>query len=301
MKLSNLLSEDRVFVHVDCATLAEALALLVRSVRAELGELAPEGVVAKILQREQDHPSLVEDGILLAHLRAEGIRSFVLALAGLEKSVRHPGASGTAVDLIFLVLAPQLQNALMLQTLASIRRLPADRNFLPTVRSVRTPARLIRVIEESGVEVKRNLTAGDIMEPLEGSVRLDTPLATAVRALADARDEGLPVLDEKDHLAGEITTREILLLGMPKYMDLLSNPEMLNAFEPFENYFRHEEELKVRDICRRDFGSVAPATPIVRVAHQMITENRRRIYVTHDDRIEGVIYRKSILLRVMLQ
>ena len=59
--------------------------------------------------------------------------------------------------------------------------------------------------------------------------------------------------------------------------------------------------LKVRDICRRDFGAAAPTTSIVLVAHEMITKNRRRVYVLDDEKIEGVIYRKSILVRVMNQ
>ncbi len=82
-------------------------------------------------------------------------------------------------------------------------------------------------------------------------------------------------------------------------MDLLANPEMLNAFEPFENYFRNEYKTHVRDICRRDFVTVPPTELIVRVAHLMITVNRRRIYVLDDEEMIGIIYRKSILQRVM--
>jgi CBS domain-containing protein len=107
------------------------------------------------------------------------------------------------------------------------------------------------------------------------------------------------VLDDRGRLTGELTTREILMVGMPKYMELLSNLEMLNAFEPFENYFLNEHKLLVRDICRRDYAWVEPTTPIVRVAHLMMTQNRRRIYVLEDDHLVGIIYRKSFLTRVM--
>ena len=76
---------------------------------------------------------------------------------------------------------------------------------------------------------------------------------------------------------------------------------MLNEFEPFENYFKNEHDLKVRDVCRRDFFHVERSAPIVRVAHLMITENKRRIYVVDDDKLEGVIFRKSILNQVFCQ
>jgi CBS domain-containing protein len=216
-----------------------------------------------------------------------------------EAALDHPSNPDANLRIVFLTVAPQNQNTLLLQTLAALRRLASTRSFAPAAEGVRSTARLIRVIEESGLDVKRTLTARDIMEEVQYSLDLDTTMVEAVDLLSKARDEGLPVVDGRGHLTGELTTREVLLVGMPKYMELLSNLEMLNAFEPFENYFLNEHKLLVRDICRRDYTWVEPSAPIVRVAHLMMTQNRRRVYVLEDERIAGIIYRKSILTRVM--
>lgn len=299
MKLASLLKEENVIVNGEAQSLPAAILALLETMPEDLGGNDLGALAAQIIEHESDHPTVVGDGVWIAHLRSASIKQFRLGLDVPREPLRHPSGAAEKLRMIFLVLAPQDQNTLMLQTVAAITRLTATRTFGSAVKGVKSAPRLLRLLEESGVDVKRNLCAADIMEPVKLALKMDAPIPEAVAALANHRDEGLPVVDERGRLTGEITTREILQLGMPKYMDLLANPEMLNAFEPFENYFLHAHEMKVRDICRRDYGWVPPQTPIVQVAHLMIRHNRRRVYVLDEGSIEGVIYRKSILLRVM--
>jgi PTS system nitrogen regulatory IIA component len=164
---------------------------------------------------------------------------------------------------------------------------------------VKSPARLLRFIEESGIDVKKTLVAADIMQPVTHTVRIDTVLARAVDVLVAAPDEGIPVLDGHGRLAGELTSRELLKLGMPKYLDLIVNPAMLESFEPFENFFKHENTMTVREVCRRDIVTVPPGAPVVQVTHLMMTRQKRRVYVVDQHELRGVIYRKDIIARVL--
>lgn len=299
MKLHSIFQESRVKTEIESDDFVEIVHGLIETLADDLNRITPDEVVERIMQREREEASLLEDWVCLLHLRMPEVKNFCAAAALTEKPVGHPSAPDAKLRLIFIVLAPQEQNTLLLQTSAAIARLVESKPFASAIKSCKQPQRLIRLIEESGIEVKRNITAGDIMEPVEHSVEMDTPIAEAIDVLGRAPDEGVPVLDEKGHLLGEITTKEILLLGMPKYMDLLANPAMLNAFEPFESFFLREGKTLVRDICRRDFITVSPGDPIVQVTHKMITSNRRRVYVLVDGKVEGVIYRKSIVQRVM--
>lgn len=299
MKLHSLFKEDHVLVHGEGEALADVVHQLMQTFKSDIPEADLRQLTELVLRRERNQPTLQIEGFCFPHVRSESLSEFHLAMAVPETPVSHPKKADARLRIVFLALAPQNQNTLLLQTLATLRRLASTKSFAHTAESVRTSARLIRVIEESGLDVKRGLTARDIMEDVEFSLGLDTSMIEAVDLLSKARDEGLPVVDSRGHLTGELTTREVLLVGMPKYMELLSNLEMLNAFEPFENYFLNEHKLRVRDICRRDYTAVEPTAPIVRVAHLMMTQNRRRIYVLEDDRIAGIIYRKSILTRVM--
>lgn len=300
MKLSSLFEEDSVLVHHGGKSLKEVVRGLLDTMKEDVDGATLDKIAVKLMDREAETPTIVADRICIPHMRTEAVREFRAGVAILDNPIPHP-SDGKTVDIVFLVLAPQDQNTLMLQTMAAIARRLGTKGFISSLRGVKSPTRIIKLMEESGAEVRRSLIASDIMEPVTHSLKLDTPLDEAVHTLSEARDEGVPVFDDRGKLVGELTTREVLILGMPKYLDLLTNPEMLNAFEPFENYFRQEHSLHVRDICRRDFARVTPTTQIVIVAHMMITQNRRRIYVMEDDKVDGVIYRKSILVRVMNQ
>lgn len=299
MKLYSLFREKHVLVPCGSETFADTLASLLDSFEEDLGEEERTEILADLLERETATPSFIDERVCAPHLRRQGLQRFLAGIAILGNPVSHPGDSDGEVKIVFLLVAPQRQNTMMLQTLAAIERLASSKPFASALGSVRSGARFLRVVEESGLDVKRTLSARDIMEPVAECLKLDTTLIDGVSSLAVAPDEGLPVVDERGHLAGELTTREVLLLGMPNYLELLSNPDMLNAFEPFENYFENEHKLFVRDIFRRDFIDVPPSTPIVEVAHLMITKNVRRVYVLDDEKIAGVIFRKSILTRVL--
>lgn len=301
MKLHSLFQEENVQVQSEATSLREAVAFLLAPLEEQLEGVDLEELAEQILRREKARPEAGEDEVCILHLRGEEFSHAHVSAAILQEPVPHPTDEGRNISIVFLVLAPQLHNTAMLQTLAALARLTSSKSFTSSIQGIRSASRFIRLVEESGAEVKLTLTAGDIMEPIERTLDLDTSLVEAIDALAKAPDEGLPVLDDRGNLTGEITTKEFIQLGMPKYMELLANPDMLESFEPFENYFANEQRLRVRDICRRDFIGVPPSEQILRVAHLMITQNRRRIYVQNDEKILGVIYRKSILTRVMNQ
>lgn len=299
MKLHSFIHEDQVLLNPTSNTLEGVLQELLQTMPDLFDRIAVSELSQRLMRREREFPTVIYDMACLMHLRLDTIKQMQVALAIPETPIEHPAQPEIKLKLVFLILAPQDQNSLMLQTLAAITRLLGQKAFVSAIRNVNAPNRAIRLIMESGQDVKKHVTASDVMEPIQHSVDLDMPLTDAVNVLAQAPDEGLPVIDGRGKLVGELTSKEILTLGMPKYMDLLTNPEMLNSFEPFENYFRNEKKARVRDICRRDFIHVTPSTPIVGVAHKMITENRRRVYVMEDGKPIGVIYRKSIVTRVM--
>lgn len=299
MKLYSLFNENHVLIDQPATTLAAAIDTLLGSFGGLLPTEATQRLRADLLEREEQHPTCIVEGVCLPHMRLEALDRFLVGLLVPRTPIAHPREDQPEVAIVFMILAPQNKNTMMLQTLAAIARLLKSREIHQAMLGVRSANRLIRLIEETGIDVKKNLVAADIMSPVERTVHLDTILARAVDILVDAPDEGIPVLDDRDRLAGELTTREVLQVGMPKYVDLIVNASMLDNFEPFENYFHHENTMTVREICRRDVAAVEPATPVVQVTHIMMTRRVRRVYVVEEEEVKGVIFRKSILGKVL--
>ena len=299
MKLYSLLNENLVLIGERVESLEEALRRMIEAFGDAIKSDKIDSVVADLLAREMHHPTVIDDHVCLPHLRLEHLDVFLLGLMVPEQPIPHPAPDQKPVSMIFMVLTPQDKNTMMLQTLSAISRLLKSRETKQAILHVRSATRLIRLIEESGVDVKKTLVAADIMSPIEHSVRVDTLLARAVDVLVEAPDEGIPVMNEHGRLIGELTSRELLSLGMPNYLDLIVNPAMLDSFEPFEHFFKHENTMAVREVCRREVITVEPSAPVVQVAHLMMTRQRRRIYVVEDGECLGIIYRKTIVERVL--
>lgn len=299
MKLYSLLNENHILIDEPASSLADALGKLLRAFGDSFDGNSAEHLVTTLMERERQHPTMIADHVCVPHMRLERLDRFLVGLLVPETPIRHPQPSLPPISLIFIILAPQTKNTMLLQTLAAIARLLQSKKNMQAILGVKSPNRLLRVLEESGVDVKKNLLAADIMSPVTHSVTMDTLLAKAVDVLVDATDEGIPVLNEKNQLTGELTSRELLVLGMPKYLDLIVNPAMLDSFEPFENFFQHENSMTVRELCRRDIVTVDSSTPVVHVTHLMMTRHKRRVYVVDDDELKGIIYRKNIVTRVL--
>jgi len=299
MKLYSLLNENNILLGEPAVTMAEALGKLIRSFGEQIEGNEPEAMLAQLIERERMFPTMIGDHVCLSHMRLEQLDRFLMGLIVLEHPVPHVSPQHPPLGAIFMILAPQTKNTMMLQAMAAISRLLQSKGMKQAILSVKAPTRLIRLLEESGVDIKKNLLATDIMSPVTHSINLDAILAKAVDVLVDAPDEGIPVLNDKRQLVGELTSRELLILGMPKYLDLIVNPAMLDSFEPFENFFQHENNMSVREVCRRDIVTVEPDTPVVHVTHLMMTKHKRRVYVVEDGELKGVIYRKNIITRVL--
>ena len=300
MKLYSLLNEHQVLIEEPVATFEEALAKMLEPHTTVFSETQRAEVMRLLVERERQHPSIIDQGVCVAHTRLEKLDRFVFSIIVPETPIPHPDPSVDPLRLIFMIVSPQHKNTMMLQTVAAIARLLSSRETRQAMLNVRTPARMLRVIEESGVDIKKTLIAADVMAPVEHWVTVDTILAKAVDVLVEAPDEGIPVLSADGRkLVGELTSRELLILGMPKYMDLIVNPTMLESFEPFENFFKHENTMSVREVCRRDVLAVKLDAPMVEVVHLMMTRRKRRVYVVEETTLKGVIYRRSIIERVL--
>lgn len=299
MKLFSLLSEDQILIDMKATAMEQAVRELLETIEPKMGNVSPDQALAVLLERERQGPTVVSEGVAIPHARVEGLREFFICIGTSREGVSALAPHDGRFNLIFLVVTPQTRNAIMLQTLAAIAKLLSSREIHDALLSVKAAGKIIKVIEESGVDVKRSLVASDIMDKTFPSVTLDTSLSKALELITTAKDDALPVLDEKHELLGELSSKEIIRIGLPDYMGMLSNVSFLTSFEPFEDFFKKERTLTVKDLYTKDVLTVSGDTSVVEVAYQMISSSRRRVHVTRDNKLEGIIYRKDIITRVL--
>jgi len=299
MKLFSLLSEDQILIDMKAATMEQALRELLKTIEAKMEKVSSDHALSALMEREQQGPTVVTEGVSIPHARVEGLEEFFVCIGTSREGIPALAPHEGRFHLLFLIVSPQSRNAVMLQTLAAIAKLLSSRETHDALLNVKAPGKIIKVIEESGMDVKRSLVASDIMDKTFSPVTLDTPLSKALELITAAKDDALPVVDEKQELLGELSSKEIISIGLPDYMGMLSNVSFLTSFEPFENFFKKERTLKVKELYTKDVLSVTGDTSIVEVAYQMVSTGRRRVYITRDNKLEGIMYRKDIITRIL--
>jgi CBS domain-containing protein len=117
------------------------------------------------------------------------------------------------------------------------------------------------------------LTAGAIMTPNLVTVRPDASIEEAIDVLLREQISGLPVTDEDDRLVGVITEFALLAIA----------------------YDRRVKNHTVSQHMTRDLITVDVDDPVSRVADLCIVHRVRRVPVTKEGRMVGIIARRDVL------
>lgn len=141
-----------------------------------------------------------------------------------------------------------------------------------------------------------SLRARDLMTPDVVTVPPETPVLTIARMLADRGISAAPVVDAQGQVAGVVTEGDLIrrLAGEADrpagwFASLFSNQE-----RDAERYAR-THGLTARDVMTADVVVVGPDTLASAVAHLMEERGIRRVVVTQEGRLKGIVSRADLL------
>jgi CBS domain-containing protein len=165
-----------------------------------------------------------------------------------------------------------------------------------SVEVVRLAERSVeRPTEEEGVG---KIKVVDVMTKDVIAVRADTPLQEIARLLKEHRIGGAPVIDDEGEVIGIVSDCDLFLkqkrvprlgLGAPAIFDQFIEPE--NIAEIYENA-RH---LTAADVMTKAVATVDPQDEVGQAAETMMRVGLRRVPVTHDGKLIGIISRSDII------
>ncbi|HRZ87182.1 MAG TPA: PTS sugar transporter subunit IIA [bacterium] len=301
MHFSAILDEKVVILDLKAKTKEEAIKELIHQVEIAKDRVPSAHVLEDaVLERERNGSTAFGAGLCFPHARIDGLRDIVIAI-GISKS-------GIAVDapdrkkgsIFFLILAPATKNILMLQALAALAgfaKVAANRTALLEAKK---PGDLVDAIVKSGVRMKKELVAGDLMNTNVVSVSPEMTMKEVVTLFFKKGIDSAPVLGPGDKLIGDLSGKELVSVGLPSHASLLGNIAYLADFEPFDEFFKKQNTIKVKNLCSISVVKVKPDMPLIEAAYRMVKEDARRVYVVDDsDKLQGVIYRKDIICRIL--
>lgn len=304
MKLSSYLDEKFIFEDVDGENLDQVIKNVVKELSKcdKLINRNKEMVEEALLKREHEISTAIGNGIAIPHARICEYDDVSVVIAKLAKPIDAEISalhSNDKVDLIFMIIAGKTKNKRVLKLMSSISILAQNVEFLDKIRKEKNIKDIIEIIENNEVEVKDTITAQDIMCPELIPAKLSDTLEEVAKRLIVENRAGLPVIDSKGLFVGEITEKELIEFGMPKYTSLMNDLSFMTIGEPFEEYFKNEHLVTVNELYRKTAEIIDRKSSIMEICFLMVSKGNTRLYVVENGTYFGTIFRSDIIKKVL--
>jgi|SRR5690348_3840630 CBS domain-containing protein len=136
----------------------------------------------------------------------------------------------------------------------------------------------------------------DVMTPKVISVGVDETVVNAARLMLQHQISGLPVVDKKGELVGIVSEGDFLRRGelgtrrrRPKWLEFLLGPGKL------AQEYVHASSKKIEDVMTPDPRTIDDDESLETVVDMMERHRIKRIPVTRDGRVVGIISRANLM------
>jgi CBS domain-containing protein len=136
----------------------------------------------------------------------------------------------------------------------------------------------------------------DVMTPKVISVGVDETVVNAARLMLQHQISGLPVVDKKGELFGIVSEGDVLRRGelgtrrrRPKWLEFLLGPGKL------AQEYVHASSKKIEDVMTPDPRTIDDDESLETVVDMMERHRIKRIPVTRDGRVVGIISRANLM------
>jgi len=306
MKLSSYLDPKLIFTNLEAATKEEAIEKLISGIAVHDKKVASmeEKIKKCVLDRENEISTAMGGGIAIPHARVEGFEDFVIALGVLKKPIRTQVAALKTeddVELFIVIVSEVLKNKRMLKMMAGFMKI-ATKNpkIIEKIKRSENPHDIYNLVKDAEIEIDGKITAEDVLSPDLMPVHPSDTLEEVAKRLIIEERTGLPVLDINGTFLGEITEKELIEFGMPKYISVMQDISFLTVGEPFEEYLKNEKTATIEELYRREgVLTVDRRASIMEICFSMVNKGKTRIYVVEDGKYYGMIQRSDIIKKVL--
>jgi mannitol/fructose-specific phosphotransferase system IIA component (Ntr-type)/CBS domain-containing protein len=299
VKLANLLLERRITVDLAAPTKDEAVQELLGMIRDEGIPIDFAAVLKSVREREEIEDTSYGHGFAFPHARTDAVQEMFIVIGVSRRGLHVKTRDDIPVHVVCLLLTPSTIAKLYLQTLSGLARFGRAPGTLEKVLAATTPADVVKLVSDANVMVDKELMVKDVMRHHVATVTPEDSLKDVANEMFRYRLSALGVVDQAGKLLGIINDRDLIKAALPDYEAYLADHDHSFDSEPFEELLKHQDRIKVAELYRIDYEVTTPETRIVEVAAMMIFKDVRRVFVTDQDRLVGVLLRKDIVNMVI--
>ena len=267
--------------------------------------LRKDEITASVIKREEEISTAIGNGVAIPHARIENFNDFIVAVGVVEtpfKAKIGGSASKDTVELVFLIISDILKNKNILKIMSAVSKLIVKYpHIADKIKTLKNPEEILKAVQEADIEIGHKITAEDVLSPNIVPVYPESTLEEVAKRLIIEHASGLPVVDKNGKFLGEITEKELIEFGMPKYLSLMKDLNFLTVGEPFEEYLVNEKTTTIEKIYRpkNDIIILDKKAPIMEICFIMVNKGVTRLYVVENGEYLGVIKRSDIIKKVL--
>ena len=129
----------------------------------------------------------------------------------------------------------------------------------------------------------------DIMTTVVKTVQPDTAVKEVASIMCFNKISGVPVVDENERLIGILSEKDILHCMFPDIGEVMSEGGEARDFEKLEGNYQDAMNKTVGDLMKNTVETVSGDIPVLKAASMMWFKKIRRIPVTNDGKLIGII------------
>jgi len=297
MKLSSILNPNLMCVNVQGSDRKEIYTNLLLNV-AKHAPLHVSETVQGMMGREDDIRIPYEMGLAVPHFRNPDFNDLFITVGILETPVKLKENDISETKVIVMSLISESTSDTYLKALSAFSRFFMQPGNADKLKGCTSSKEILKVLDKA--ELKKNLTAEDIMTTDFPVIDINAPVSEALNTFTRENRSQIPVTDANGILQGMLDASNIIGRAVPQYIMDMDSIKFLTSFEPFEQILSEEEDLMVKDYIREPNCMITPHTPLIQVTLPMVRKEARNLLVVDDNKqLVGIVTFQEVINKVL--
>lgn len=302
MKLENYLSAQNLLIHADVANKAELFGkmagVLSSTEAAKAAKLDKDMILKAIEARENQVSTRMNDDFAIPHARLPQLNNFALCITTLNKPMEYD--AGKSIKYACMLIVPESKPETVIKLISVLVKMLSMPGMPEAMLRITKYEEFIDFIKSQNLDLDFVITGRDLMRQEKVTLPPDMPLRQATRIMSEKGLTNLPVVDENGVMVGEVNTEKLFFVGMPDFFKMLKSVSFVANFDPFEDYFKKESNMLVKDVMTSDFCALKPENTILEVVYAITVKRYQKIYITTpENKLLGVIDHALILEKII--
>lgn len=285
MRLSEIVSGNRILIPLEAESLEEAIGLLLH--RLESTGVLSEGQGARLagefFSGARGEVIRVNESVVLLAAQTSEVSQLVGAFGSAPASfdLGDRGEGGTA-SVLFLILTPRRVSPLKIQAIPALSRFLRDKDSATQLRDAKSESEILVFSEFMDLEMQDQLLVADGLTPLEFRVYPETPIEEVVGLMVRRGLRAVPVVGEKLEFLGLITSSDAIRYLLPERMSRGKRAT-------------DESSPKAREVMVRSIMCISEDQSLVEAANLMVNKGVSQLPVVREGELVGFLSVESTL------